>query len=220
MSAAGHSGAEAWSRFDVVAIVASQGGLPICREIAGRLPADFPAAVVYTQHRAPDVATVVTELLDRATRLPVRLAEDRMPVVAGTFWMAPHDAQLVIGADRRFRWERSAGEPTRCLADPLPASVAAAYGERAIAVVLTGRLDDGAAGVRLVKAAGGRVLVQDPATADRASMPESALVTGCFDLVLDAHHIADALVALVSVPGAAELFQVRPHPWSTAGHAG
>ncbi len=98
--------------------------------------------------------------------------------------------------------------------------MAAAYGERAIAVVLTGRLDDGAAGGRLVKAAGGRVLVQDPATADRASMPESALVTGCFDLVLDAHHIADALVALVSVAGAAELFRVRPHPWSTAGHAG
>jgi two-component system chemotaxis response regulator CheB len=218
VSATQHSGP--WSRFDVVVIGASQGGLPICRVIAARLPADFPAAVVYVQHRSPDTDSVVTELMSRHSRLPVALAQDGAAVVPGTLWIAPHDTQLVIGADRRFRAERDGDWPMRCLADPLLGSVAGVYRDRAIAVVLTGRLDDGAAGARLVKAAGGRVLVQDPATADWASMPESVLVTGCFDFVLDAHHIADALVALVSVPGAAELFEVRPHPWYTAGHAG
>ena len=70
-----------------------------------------------------------------------------------------------------------------------------------------------------VKARGGRVIAQDPATAEQGSMPWNALATGCVDLVLDVEHIADALVALVAVPGAAELFGVRRAAWAVSPSA-
>jgi two-component system chemotaxis response regulator CheB len=70
-----------------------------------------------------------------------------------------------------------------------------------IAVVLSGRLDDGAAGVVEVKRAGGRVLVQNQATAECFGMPGAAIATGCVDFVLPVGRIAPALVALVMAPG-------------------
>ena len=69
--------------------------------------------------------------------------------------------------------------------------------------------------MQAIKAAGGRVIVQDPETAEQRSMPWNALATGCVDLVLDPARIADALVALVAVPGAAELFGVRGGSWAS-----
>jgi two-component system chemotaxis response regulator CheB len=80
--------------------------------------------------------------------------------------------------------------------------------------VLTGRLDDAAAGVRALKRRGGRAIVQDPATAQAPEMPLAALATGCADLVMPLAHIAPALIALAMAPGAADLFRVPPAPWA------
>jgi two-component system, chemotaxis family, protein-glutamate methylesterase/glutaminase len=102
----------------------------------------------------------------------------------------------------------------RPLGDPLFGSIAAAYGPRVIAGVLTGRLDDGAAGIRAVKRHGGRTLVEDPATARAGAMPAAALATGCVDLVLPLNHIPHALITLAMAPGAADLFRVPPFPWT------
>jgi two-component system chemotaxis response regulator CheB len=113
-----------------------------------------------------------------------------------------------VTAERRLAL--APGDPGVGLADELFASAAEVYGARLLAVVLTGRLRDGTRGVRAVKARGGRVLVQDPDHAEQGSMPWNALATGCVDLVLDPPRIGDALVSLVTVPGAAELFAVRP----------
>jgi chemotaxis response regulator CheB len=98
-------------------------------------------------------------------------------------------------------------------------SVAEVYGPRALAVVLTGRLRDGTRGVQAIKAAGGRVIAQTPDSAEQSSMPWNALATGCVDLVLEPARIADALVALVAVPGAAELFEVRSGSWAVSPSA-
>jgi two-component system chemotaxis response regulator CheB len=98
--------------------------------------------------------------------------------------------------------------------DTLLTSLATAAGPRAIAVVLTGMLRDGALGVRAVKRHGGRVLVQDPATARAASMPASAIATGCVDFVLPLERISTALTALAMAPGGADLFTVPIAPWA------
>jgi two-component system chemotaxis response regulator CheB len=113
-----------------------------------------------------------------------------------------------VSRERRLALEP--GDPGVELADELFASAAAVYRDRVLAVVLSGRLRDGTRGVQAVKAHGGRVIVEDPERADQGSMPWNALATGCVDLVLDLPRVADALVALVTVPGAAELFAVRP----------
>jgi two-component system, chemotaxis family, protein-glutamate methylesterase/glutaminase len=205
-----------WAGFDVVVIVASQGGMDACRALAARLPAGFPAAVLYVQHRAPSPRSPAAALLRLRTEMEVRDAIDGERIQAGVFYVAPADAQLTIDEACTLRFAAGLDGESRCLGDPLLRSVADVYGARAIGVVLSGRLSDGAAGARDLRAAGGRVLVQDPATATCPSMPQATMATGCFDLVLEPARIGDALVALVTVPGAAQLFEVRAHPWNAA----
>lgn len=200
--------------FDVVLLAASQGGLRVCRQLAAVLPVDFPAAVIYAQHRSPGASMAVVDLLARSCALDVRIGVHGLALTPGTFVVPPADAHVGVSAQRRLTL--TSGAPGTQLADELFASAAAVYGPRTLAVVLTGRLRDGMHGVQAVKAAGGRVIVQDPGTAEQRSMPWNALATGCVDLVLDPAHIADALVALVSVPGAAELFEVRRGSWAVS----
>jgi two-component system chemotaxis response regulator CheB len=202
----------AYAGFDAVVIAASQGGLPVCRGIVETLPPGFPAAVVYLQHRKPGSSTVAADLLRRSTELEVLTGVDDCELAAGTITVPPADMHVSISQHRRL--ELRDGHPGVQLADEVMASAASVYGPRLLAVVLSGRLRDGTAGVRAVKAAGGRVIVQDPATAEQGSMPWNALATGCVDLVLDPPRIAAALVALVTVPGTAELFGVRGASWS------
>gem|GEM_PF-6637655 len=82
--------------------------------------------------------------------------------------------------------------------------------------MLTGKLSDGATGARALKARGGRVLVEEPASAAEPGMPRAALATGCVDFALPADSLAAALVTLVRVPGAASIFQVPLPPWASA----
>ena len=200
-----------YAGFDLVLIAASQGGPVIMRALAGALPADFPAAVVYVQHRSPGSSTASADLLRRRTDLEVRTGVDGDRLRAGTIIVPPADQHVRISPAGRL--SLSPGHPRVELADELFISAAPVYGPRLLAVVLSGRLRDGTAGVRAVKAAGGKVIVQDPATAEQDSMPWNALATGAVDLVLDPPRIAAALVALVTVPGAVELFDVRGAPW-------
>jgi two-component system chemotaxis response regulator CheB len=200
--------------FDAVLIAASQGGLRVTRQLAAALPADYPAAVLYAQHRSPGASTAVVDLLRRGSAVDVRAGVDGQPLTQGTFTVPPADAHVSISNDRRL--VLTPDTPRTQLADGVFASAASVYGPRVLAVVLTGRLRDGMRGVRAVKAAGGRVIVQDPETAEQPSMPWNVLATGCVDLVLDPTHIAAALVALVSVPGAADLFSVRRGSWAAS----
>ena len=184
-----------YAGFDLVVIAASQGGLRACRRIVEVLPADFPAAVIYAQHRAPDASTAVLDLLGRWAAVEVCEGVDGAELRPATITVPPPGAHVRITADRRLSLVD--GHPGVELADELFTSAAAAYGPRVLAVVLTGRLRDGTQGVQAVKAAGGRVIVQNPETAEQGSMPWNALATGCVDLVLEPPQIADALVALV-----------------------
>jgi two-component system chemotaxis response regulator CheB len=197
---------------EVVAIVGSQGALPIARGLVAALPDDFPAAVVYVQHRAPGRPSFLTKLLGRDTRMPVHELCDGEDVRPGVVYVAPAGGQAMVAADRTWRLVEG-----RCLADPLFTSLAEVYGPAAAGVVLSGRLNDGAAGLQAIKWAGGRGLIQAPKTAEADGMPLAAMATGCYDYVLAPASLAAALVALVTVPGAAALLGVRAHPVAVAG---
>jgi two-component system chemotaxis response regulator CheB len=86
---------------------------------------------------------------------------------------------------------------TRPSVDLLFESVAGAYGERAIGVILTGSGVDGATGIQAIKRMGGTTIVQDPATAVHPSMPQAAIGTGCVDHVCPLAAVAETIVALV-----------------------
>lgn len=189
---------EAADRYGVVAIASSAGGVQALTAVLGGLPTDFPVPVVIVQHLDPRHKTILAEILDRRSALRVKLAESGVRMSSGTAYIAPPNHHLLVGADGLL--SLTDGERThfvRPAADRLFESVADAYGPRAIACVLTGTGQDGASGVRAVKAAGGTVVAEDPDTAEFAGMPAAAVGTGAVDVVVPLGEVAAQLSALV-----------------------
>lgn len=174
----------------LIVIAASTGGVEAISAVLSTLPPGLPAAVVAALHRSLVRPDRLAPALRRRSALPVR--EVSMMGVwlrAGTAYLAPPDRHLVVTRERRLelarlRRIRHQASP----ANPLLETAAAAYGDRTIAVVLSGSGADAADGVRAVAAAGGAVIVQDPATAVVPGLPAAviALRVVCEILPLDA----------------------------------
>jgi two-component system chemotaxis response regulator CheB len=180
----------------VVALAASAGGLAALREVLSALPADFPAPVVVVQHLDRKHRSLMASILARCCRLPVKQAEHGELLRPGMVYIAVPDYHLLVNADSTLALTRSElVHYVRPSADLLFTS-AAAFGDRTVAVVLSGTGSDGDAGVRAVKRAGGTVIAQDPATSEFIGMPAAAISTGSVDLVLPLSEVAPALVAL------------------------
>ncbi|MBW4463196.1 MAG: chemotaxis protein CheB [Nodosilinea sp. WJT8-NPBG4] len=185
-------------RFDIVAIAASAGGIKALAQLLPQLPADFAAAIVIVLHIDPNMTSLLPQVLQPMTSLTVKDATLGESLQAGTIYTAPPDHHLLIGSGRTLRLTHTAKvNYARPAADCTLVSVAERFGERAIAVVLTGYGRDGAAGISAIKQHGGRVIVQDPATADVAGMPQSAIDTHQVDWVLPLESIPQTLVNLV-----------------------
>lgn len=199
--------------FEVVVLVGSLGGPEAIREIARGLPAWFPCGVLVVQHRTVAAQHITVDLLRRATRLQVELAQEHGRPRPGVLHVLPADRQLVIGRSGSFT-PAPGPRQVGTMADPLLTSVAQHFGPRALAVVMSGANQDGAAGVVALKRAGGRILAQNRATARCFIMPAATIATGCVDLVLPVHRLAHALVSLTAWPGAASLLWAPLAPWA------
>jgi two-component system chemotaxis response regulator CheB len=185
--------------FDIVAIAASAGGVQALTEILGRLPTNLPAIVVVVQHLDPRHRSLMPQIFGRRSNLPIHQAVDGMEVEPGNVYLAPPDRHLLINRDATVSLTQTElVNFVRPSADLLFESVAAAYGERAIAVVLTGAGKDGSMGVTAIKARGGTVIVQDEGTSEFFGMPSAAIRTGSVDFVLSLDEIPAALVTLLA----------------------
>ncbi|HWQ18886.1 MAG TPA: chemotaxis protein CheB [Methanotrichaceae archaeon] len=185
--------------FDIVAMAASAGGLRAIIAVLSGLPGDFPAAIAVVQHLDPHHRSLMAKILSRWTALRVKDAEDGEKISRSTVYIARPDRHLLVSPDGILTL--SSSEPVhfvRPSADLLFESVAASYGGRAIAVVLTGTGVDGAAGVQAIKKVGGTVIVQDEDTAEFSGMPSAALKATDADFILPLEEIASALIALVT----------------------
>lgn len=204
--------------FGVVVVAASFGGLDVLSDLFARLPAYLPVPFLVVQHRRYGQPGLLTRLLGRYSTLPVQSVVDGMPVgEQGTVLLAPAGERLRMTSSGYLRLDPRPDSALNDDADTLFSTAAGCFGSRTLAVVLSGRLSDGAAGVRAVKRAGGRVLVQDPATAAAQGMPTAAIATGCADFVLPVDAMAPTLVALAMAPGAPELLKVPLPPWAPLG---
>ena len=160
---------------DVIAVGASMGGQEVLVALCRDLPADLPAAVLVVSHTVPHGRPLLAGILDRAGPLPARTPVDGEPARPGVVYVAPPDRHLLLVGDA-LRLSRGPYENlTRPAVDPLLRSVAVARGPRAVGVVLTGLLNDGASGLRAVKRCGGVAVVQDPDDAAYPDMPRAAL---------------------------------------------
>jgi two-component system chemotaxis response regulator CheB len=184
--------------FDVVVLAASAGGLRAISEVLRLLPASFPAALLVVQHMAPHHDSLLAAILGRRTALHVEDAAAGVMVRPGVLYVAAPNWHLELATNRSLALTQTPlVHYVRPSADVLFKSAALCCGERVLAVVLSGTGSDGNMGVNAIKQGGGTVLVQDPATAEFAGMPQAAVDTGCFDLILPLADIAAALCRLV-----------------------
>ena len=185
-------------RPQLVAVGTSLGGLNALIELLRRLPSSLPVPVVVVQHRSAAADRGLMTLLQDHTTLTVEEAEDKQPMSSGTVYLAPADYHLLI--EERGLLALSTDAPVRAARpsiDVLFETAADAYGPAVVGVLLTGASADGAHGLAAIKARGGRVIVQDPSTAECGTMPAAGLSATAVDYVLPLEAIGGHLVSLV-----------------------
>ena len=187
--------------FDVVALTASAGGLHALSLVLAALPAAFAARLVVVQHLDRRHRSLMADILGRRTALPVREAREGDRLEPGVVFVAPPDHHLLVNHGGLLTLTQTElVHFVRPSADLLFESTAASYGDRAIAVVLSGSGSDGAMGVKAIKKMGGTVVIQDPKSCEFIGMPQAARDTGMVDFVLPLAQIAPALEKLVCAP--------------------
>jgi two-component system chemotaxis response regulator CheB len=184
-------------RVDAVVIGASAGGVEALLGLLPALPQGMRATVFVVLHLPRDRRSLLVDIFTPRCAVPVREAEDKEPVAAGTVYFAPPDYHLLLDGGPRLAL--SVDEPvhySRPSIDVLFESAADAYGPRLLGLVLTGGNQDGAAGLVAIRAAGGLAGVQDPADAQVPLMPQCALAAGPVDMVLPLVRLAALLRTL------------------------
>jgi two-component system, chemotaxis family, protein-glutamate methylesterase/glutaminase len=182
--------------FDLVVVGSSWGGLRALKVILEGLPADFDVPLAVAQHRSTESSEIMIRLLQSHTALTVVEASDKDPVTAGHVYIAAPDYHLLLEPGSFALSTEGAVSHSRPSIDVLFESASDAYAERLVGVILTGASDDGSAGLRRIRNAGGVTVVQDPATADRREMPDAAIAAVPDSKVLPLEAIAGFLVGV------------------------
>lgn len=196
---------------DVVVIAASRGAIPVLKRLVSALPADLPAAVCVVLHIGRH-KSVLPEMLSQWGTLRAQHPESGELLAPRKVYVAPPDRHMVLLNGKVCLLDTAAENFARPAADPLFRSAAMEYGKRVVGVVLSGDLDDGAAGLAAVHARGGYCIVQDPADCEAPSMPRSALAAAPADALATADQLASVIGAAVSGAKRREEVKVSTRP--------
>jgi two-component system, chemotaxis family, CheB/CheR fusion protein len=180
----------------LVVVGASAGGIEALSVVASGLPRTFAAPIVVAQHLHPEHPSSLVAIIARRTELRVIAVKDHMRLEPGTVYIVPPDRHVSV-TDHEIRLENDDHSRPKPSVDRLLETAADVYGDRLIAVILSGTGSDGAAGAQYVSAAGGSVIAQDPETASFPSMPRS-LSPNTVDAVTRLEAIGPLLEDLVS----------------------
>ncbi len=163
------------------------------------LPADTGMAFVLVQHLDPDHASALTQILARATAMPVRQVTDRLRVEPNHVYVIPPNTALGLAKGMLTLRPRPGHRVTPSSIDSFFEALALDRRERAVGVILSGTATDGTIGLEAIKAAGGITFAQDD-SAKYDSMPRHALAAGCVDLVLSPEAMAKELTRIARHP--------------------
>jgi len=187
--------------FPIVGVGASAGGLEALSGFLKALPARTGMAVVVVQHLAPEHESALTQLLSKATTMPVLEVSDGMALERNHVYVIPPNKSMTIrGAALKLVPRERTSVPHHPI-DEFCAALAREQKAAAIGVILSGSGSDGTLGLRAIKSEGGVTFAQDPKTAAWPSMPSSAISAGVVDFVLPPAGIA------------AELARISRHPY-------
>lgn len=186
--------------FAIVGIGASAGGLAAFEAFFSGMPADTDPgmAFVLVQHLAPDHNSILSDLVQRYTRMQVFEVEDGMVVEPNCAYIIPPNHDMAFLNGRLHLMEPSRPRGRRLPIDSFFRSLAQDQRERAIGIILSGTGSDGTLGVRAIKGEGGMAMVQSPASAEYDGMPCSAIATGLVDFEMLAAQMPAQLIAYVS----------------------
>ncbi|WP_143543956.1 chemotaxis protein CheB [Rhodopirellula sp. MGV] len=186
---------------DIYCIAASMGGIEAISSLLADVPSDFPGAIFITQHTsASPRRNYLADIFGRHSNLPCHLAVDGMRFEKGNVYVAVPDRHLLI---ERATIRTTIGPKenySRPAADPMFRSAAVHHGGAAVGIVLTGMLDDGAAGLEAIKQCGGKAIAQHPETAVAPDMPSNAIRYCDVDGILPLDGIATAMSVLAQTP--------------------
>ena len=181
-----------------VVIGGSAGSLEVLRAIVRELPRPLSCPVAIVIH-IPSHSSGLAELLAVDTSLPVKQAEDKEPMVAGTIYIAPPSYHLLIESQRSFAL--SVDPPvhySRPSIDVLFETASDVYGAGLVGILLSGASEDGAAGLQEIHSAGGTTIVQSPLSAEVAIMPAAALALFEPTYIWSPNDIACGLMSLLN----------------------
>ncbi len=169
----------------LIVIGTSQGGLQALKKVLMPLPCDFPIPILVVRHQGAKANNYIVKVLDKECHLDINLAHDGEKPRQGSVYMAPPNKHLLISTNGNM--QLSSGRKvnfSRPAIDPLFQSAAEALSSSLLAIVLTGANNDGVEGVKAVKKKGGRVMIQDPESAEADTMPKAAMAAVEADYVV------------------------------------
>jgi two-component system chemotaxis response regulator CheB len=186
--------------FKAIVIGCSSGGLQALQEILSAIPENFSFPLAIVQHLNPDSGGILAAVLGKTTKITVKEAEDKEPLLPGTAYVAPPNYHLLIEGDSTFSLSVDEKEShSRPSIDVLFESAADVYGSKLVGIILTGGNADGALGLKKIHKQGGLTIVQEPSTAIASEMPKAALKLMEPDRILHLDEIGSFLATLKSM---------------------
>ena len=188
----------------VVGIGASAGGLSALEELFSNLSGATGAAFVVIQHLSPDFKSLMKELLERRTLMPIYRVTEGMKLQPNSVYLIPPGQNLALAKnilhleDRKK--DKNAKHELNFSIDLFFGSLAKNYGEQSIGVILSGSGSDGTHGLKAINEAGGVALVQDPETAEFDGMPRSAIATGVVNQILPPRELSQLIYQCIVAP--------------------
>lgn len=167
------------STYKAIVIGTSAGGLFVLSSLLEPLPANYPVPILVVQHRIKDERDLLEEILQSKCRIKIKQADEKDDIERGAVYIAPPDYHMLVEADETISLSvDEAVHYSRPSIDVLFETAAVTFREKLVGIILTGANDDGAAGISAIAKYGGLTIAQQPAEAEFAFMPQSAIATG------------------------------------------
>ncbi len=195
----GSSAKNTATAFPIVGVGASAGGLEAFTKLLKHLPVDTGMGFVLVQHLDPEHESALTQLLTRATSMPVHEVTNNQRVEPNHVYVIPPNTDLAIARGVLKLQPRRAGRAPQHSIDFFFESLAQDQRERAVGVILSGTASDGTLGMEAIKAESGITFAQDE-SAKYDSMPRNAIAAGCVDYVLSPEDMAGELARIAKHP--------------------
>ncbi|MBX0322821.1 chemotaxis response regulator protein-glutamate methylesterase [Halomicroarcula sp. F13] len=203
--ASGRSGTEtaAYAANPTLVVGSSTGGPKMVEQVLSSLPLSADLRILVVQHMPEGFTGRFAERIDARSDYDVREATDGARIGGGEALVAAGDRHMAVKNYRngRLRVKLTQGEPVnsvRPAVDVTMATAADTIEDPLVGVILTGMGEDGADGIRRIKAAGGRTIAQDEATSAVYGMPKRAVETGCVDDVLPIDDVATGILDTIT----------------------